>query len=241
MIGCEWLRVIAVIFLTPLVACSGAGDGSVDGPSTIEQKQAAEVLRSYELARKQNNWQAAEAYADRLQRKFPHSAATATVAASITQVRERADQEHEKKRLRALWDYQAIAVGKGVQRSAAIHSRTVAVEEGEPLPNPDAQLVLRDHPSWGRSAYLLLAQSRFNCGTPCAIKIGFDGGAAQRFAGKQADSGKGPALFIENKEGFMSALGAARQVRIELPKGSGTIPSLVFEVGGYQPERFEKP
>ena len=176
-----------------------------------------------------------------MQHKFPGSAAAATAAASIAQVREHADQDREHKRLLGLWDYQAIAVGKGVQRSAAIQSRTVPVEEGEPLPNADAQLVLRDHPSWGRSAYLLLAQSRFDCGSPCAMKISFDGGAAQRFAGKQADSGKGPALFIEDKAGFISALVSARQVRIELPKGSGTIPALVFEVGGYQPERFEKP
>lgn len=242
MIGCAWLRMIAVTVLTTLlVACSGAGDGTAAGLSATERKQAAEVLRSYELARKENNWQAAEAYADRLQHKFPDSAAAATAASSIAQVREHADQEREHKRLLALWDYQAIAVGKGVQRSAAIQSRTVAVEEGEPLPNPDAQLVLRDHPSWGRSAYLLLAQSRFNCGTPCAMQISFDGGAAQRFAGKQADSGKGPALFIEDKERFISALASARQVRIELPKGSGTLPAMVFEVAGYQPKRFEKP
>ena len=141
----------------------------------------------------------------------------------------------------ALWDYQAVAVGKGVQRSAAIYSRTVPAEEGQPVPTSDAQLVLRDHPSWGRSAYLLLAQSRFDCGTPCTMQIRFDDGEARRYAGKQADSGKGPALFIEDEKRFIEAMTDAGKVRIELPKGSGRIPALVFEVAGYDPDRFEKP
>jgi hypothetical protein len=147
----------------------------------------------------------------------------------------------ESRRLHELWDYQAVAVGKGVQRSAAIYSRTVEFEEGEIAPVPDAQLVLRDHPSWGRSVYLLLGQSRFKCGSPCAMQIRFDDGPAQTFSGKQADSGKGPALFIEADQRFIDAMGRSGKVRIELPKGSGRIPALVFEVAGYVPGRFEKP
>ena len=93
----------------------------------------------------------------------------------------------------------------------------------------------------GLSAYLLLAQSHFSCGRPCAMQIGFDGGEPKHYAGKQADSGKGPALFIEDDAGFIAAMSHARTVRIELPKGSGRIPVLMFEVSGYAPARFAKP
>jgi hypothetical protein len=101
--------------------------------------------------------------------------------------------------------------------------------------------VLRDHPAWGRSAYLLFAQSRFHCGSPCAMQISFDDGPATRFSGKQADSGKGPALFIEDEVAFQQKLSNAKLVTIRLPEGSGSLKSLGFEVGGFRAERYDKP
>jgi hypothetical protein len=223
-----------------LAACSGE-ESEAPRLSAAEQAKAAELFDSYESARGGENWEVAESHADRLRDKYPGSEAAAGLSANLEQVREGAERMRETRRVEELWDYQAVAVGKGVQRSAAIYNLTVPAEEGQPLPTPDAQLVLRDHPSWGRSAYLLLAQSRFECGTPCAMRIRFDDGDARRFAGKQADSGKGPALFIEDEQRFIEAMGNADRVRIELPKGSGRIPVLVFEVAGYDPGRFEKP
>lgn len=232
-----------------LAACSGSNDAdtadtaeSVDRASSpAEQARAAALLASYEAARSGGNWEVAESYADQLRDKFPGSEAAAKLAPGLAQVRTQAAAARELRRLRDLWDYQAVAVDKGVQRSASMYSRTVPAEEGEVAPAPDAQLVLRDHPAWGRSAYLLLAQARFDCGKPCVLKIRFDQLPAQAFAGKQADSGKGPALFIEDQKLFIALLSQAQQVRIQLPKGSGTIASLVFDVGGYEPARFEKP
>jgi hypothetical protein len=223
-----------------LAACT-AEENAGAGISTADEAKAAALLSSYESARAGKNWEAAEATAEKLRDKYPESAAAAKLAPSIEQVLGEAESVREARRLAELWDYQEIAVGKGVQRSATVYSRTAPAEEGVPAATPDAQLVLRDHPSWGRSVYLLLAQSRFECGKPCLMKISFDDAPAQNFAGKQADSGKGPALFIEDKARFLPAMTEAKKVRIELPKGSGRIPALVFEVGGYAPERFEKP
>jgi hypothetical protein len=226
-----------------LAACSGeqGEEAAPDQLPAADQAKATALLESYESARSGKNWEVAESYADRLRAQYPGSDAATKLSTSLEQVRTQADQVRESRRLAELWDYQSVAVGKGVQRSAAIHSRTVPMEEGQPAPLPDAQLVLRDHPSWGRSVYLLLAQSRFECGTPCAMQIKFDDGESRRFAGKQADSGKGPAMFIVAKQDFIDAMSHAHKVRIDLPKGSGRIPALVFEVGGYDPARFEKP
>jgi hypothetical protein len=233
-------RFIASLFSLMLVACSGQENAGSENSAADEAKAAA-LLASYESARDGNNWEAAETNADRLREKYPGSQAAAKLAPSLEQVRSEAEKVRESRRLAGLWDYQQIPVGKGVQRSASLFSRTATPEEGVPVAMPDAQLVLRDHPSWGRSVYLLLAQSQFKCGSPCAMQISFDDAAAARFAGKQADSGKGPALFIEDKQRFIEAMSHAKKVRIELPKGSGRIPALVFEVGGYAPSRFEKP
>ena len=101
--------------------------------------------------------------------------------------------------------------------------------------------MLRDHPEWGRSAYLLLAQSKFACGKPCTLQLAFDAAEPSAWRGKQADSGKGPALFIEDEPRFIRALQGAKELRVVLPKGSGSIGTLVFEVGGFSPERYAKP
>ena len=72
-------------------------------------------------------------------------------------------------------------------------------------------------------------------------RIQFDDAPAKAYAGKQADSGKGPALFIEDKVAFIAAMSRASRLRIELPKGSGRMAVLTFEVAGYQPSRFQAP
>ena len=229
-----------LIFCLGLAACS-AQDDSGEQLSAADEARASALLASYQSARRDSNWEVAEAHADTLHAAFPSSEFAAKLAPTLDAVREQANQRRDERRLRELWDYQAVPKGKGTQRTATIYSRTPVVEEGELAIQPDAQLVLRDHPEWGRSAYLLFAQSKFECGPPCRMDISFDGGAAQSFAGKQADSGKGPALFIEDEARFIRQLSDAREVRIQLPKGSGSASSLVFEVSGFDAGRYEKP
>ncbi len=234
------MRSATLLVLLWLAGCSGP-ESSEPGTSAADEASAVAMFDAYEAARVAGNPEAAELQADQLRGKYPESSATGKLAPTLTQVRAEAEASRETRRLAALWDYQSNPIGNGQQRSASIFSRTVPAEDGEVAQSPDAQLVLRDHPSWGSSAYLLLAQSKFSCGRPCTMQIAFDDGEKRSFAGKQADSGKGPALFVEDQQLFIAAMSKARFVRIVLPKGSGTIPSVVFDVGGYAPERFAKP
>jgi hypothetical protein len=232
----------ALLLAAALAGCEGeAGNGGEARLDAAGQARADALYAQYEAARAAGNPEAAEKAADALRDKFEGSDAAAKLAPTLDAVRADAEKAREARRLQGLWDYQANAVEGGTQRSASLFSRTVDAGEDAPAPIPDAQLVLRDHPSWGRSAYLLLQQKKFDCGKPCAMRIAFDAAPASEWKGKQADSGKGPALFIEDHAGFEKALEGAQQVRIELPKGSGRIPALVFEVGGYAPERYARP
>lgn len=217
-----------------LVACSGEPQDDASTASPADRARQAELLASYETARQSGNWGVAESAAEKFREEFPD----ANPPAGLKIVRERAEQERDDMRLEKLWDYQAVQASKGIQRSASIFSRTVIVEEGELAPTPDAQLVLRDHPDWGLSAYLLLAQKKFSCGSPCAVQIRLDDQPPRRFAAKQADSGKGPALFINDQVEFIRAMDSAELVRISLPENSGTLRSLSFEVAGYQSNQF---
>ena len=227
----------AIVLL--LAACQPqAADPSELSPA--QKTEASALLRDYEAARAGGNWTVAEGLAERLRKKFPDSEQTGSVATSVAEVRTKADAQRDAHRLEGLWTYQAIAVGKGVQRSASIDSRTVPVDEGEPAPAADAQLILRDHPAWGRSGYLLLAETDFRCGKPCRLTLRFDDGPESGWAGKQADSGKGPALFVEDEARFLDALSKAKLVRLVLPPGSGRIASLSFETAGFRRERYER-
>lgn len=234
------LKAVFASALMMLQACAEQSDTEAT-LSSSEQAMAVELLESFETARRDQNWEVAETYADQLRAKYPASEAAAKLEPLLGAVRAGAEAAREQRRLRDLWDYQAVPVGKGEQRTATLYSRTAEVGEGEPAIVPDARLVLRDHPEWGRSAYLLLAQSRFRCGPPCRMTIAFDDAPAQDFAGKQADSGKGPALFIEDEARFIAAMTGAKRVRIQLPKGSGSASSLSFDVGGFDAARYARP
>lgn len=225
-----------------LAACDGGGEGggevALDAASSAK---ATAMLKDYEAARVAGNPEAAEAAADRLRERFPDSAAAQQLEATLAEVRAGAEVLRETRRLQALWDYQQIAVDGGTQHSASIFSRTVDLGEDQPAPIPDAQLVLRDHPAWGRSAYLLLQQSKFACGRPCTLQLAFDNAPMATWSGKQADSGKGPALFIEDEPRFVKALASAKRLQVQLPEGSGSLRSLSFDVGGYAAGSYAQP
>jgi hypothetical protein len=235
----KWMLAPAAAALL-LAACAG-GEGETAELSPAEAAKAVAMLQSYEAARSAGNPEAAENAADELRERYPDSAEAHKLEPTLEAVRTAAEEVREMRRLRSLWDYQANAVGSGTQRSASVFSQTPDLGEEQPAAIPDAQLVLRDHPDWGRSAYLLLAQSKFSCGNPCTLQLAFDEGELAAWQGKQADSGQGPALFIEDEAPFVAALRKAKQLRVVLPKGSGSIGTLVFEVGGFAPERYAKP
>ena len=232
---------IALALCLVLAACQGGGEEGEDGVElgAADEAKAAQMLKDYEDARQAGNPVAAEAAADRLREKYPDSSPARALDATLEEVRKVAETIREQARLQKLWDYQDNAVGKGVQHSATVFSRVPDLGEDAPAATPDAQLVLRDHPDWGRSVYLLLEQSKFSCGKPCTLQLAFDEGALETWPGKQADSGQGPALFIEDEPRFMKALPGAKSLKVVLPKNSGSVQSLTFEVGGFDPTRYK--
>ena len=202
-----------------------------------DEVAGAEKLALYEAARADGDFEIAEMHGDQLDQANGKTQAAATMRESIGDVREQAETMRERRRLLGLWDYQSVAVEGGTQHSAAIYSKVpgYAVEGSGPAPRPDARLVLRRHPEWGESAYLVLEMSKLTCGPPCRLKIRFDDGPVREFAGEPADTGTGPALFIKDEPGFLEAMSRAQRVRIELPRSGVLVPSFEFEVGGFRP------
>jgi hypothetical protein len=201
----------------------------------FDEAAASELLVGYEAARADGDFEIAEARGDELRQRHGETEAAAQVRRTLDEVRAGAEQMREARRLRALWEYQSIPAGGGTQHTAAIYSRVPVDPESESSPAPDARLILRRHPEWGDSAYLVLTQSELACGPPCTLQIRFDDGEPQRFAGDPADTGTGPALFIEDRDRFLDLMQQARRIRIELPRSGHLVPVFEFEVGGFAP------
>jgi hypothetical protein len=227
---------LAIALAVGLAACQ-QDDGTAMTPAQADE--ALKLQHDYEAAVANRNFAGAAEIADKLRRKYPDSEQMKKVRLTLDDTIARAEATLDNARLAALWEYQAVAAGDGTQYTALIPSRTQMDEDGVPLAPPDARMVLRVHPEWGKSAYLLLAQSQFACGDPCTMQIAFDDAPAESFLGKQADSGNGPALFIEERERFYAAMRNAQVVKIMLPSSGGLkAPTLRFDVGGYDANRL---
>ncbi|HEX5757508.1 MAG TPA: hypothetical protein VFY12_14315 [Arenimonas sp.] len=231
------MKMFAPVVMALLLASCAASEPP--GPDPAALAQAQDWLAQYEKLRAEKRFAEAEEVADRLLSRHAESDAAKVLAETLPSLREQAEQQREGYRLAGLWEYQTIDLDQGQQRTAAIYSYVDTDPEMDVQPVPDARLVLRRHPSWGRSAYLLLNQSRLQCGPPCRITLRFDSGEPQPWQGKPADSGQGPALFIVDEARFLEALRGAQRIRFELPKSGALVPAFEFEVGGFQPERLD--
>jgi hypothetical protein len=224
------MKRLLLVMLVALAACQPA---EVD--PAFDEANGAELLARYEAARADSDFEIAEAHGDQLRQL--HGETAATMRRTIGQVRDEAEKMREHRRLVGLWEYQEIPAAGGIQNTAALYSRVEVDPESEVAANPDARLILRRHPEWGESAYLVLTQQTLQCGPPCVMQIRFDGGEPQRFTGDPADTGTGPALFIEDRDRFLAAMTEATRVRIELPRSGHLVPVFEFEVGGFVPHR----
>jgi hypothetical protein len=230
-------HLLSIVLALLLVACNSGN--SDDGMTADDIAKSQQLLHDYNTARDSRNWVAAQQLGDRLRSKYGDSDAAKSLSKSYDDTAKMADAKREEDRLAALWTYASIPAGSGKQYSAMIDSHVEYDQNGVALSKPDARLVLRVHPDWGHSSYLLLTQQAFVCGKPCEMKITFDNGDAMTFKGTQADSGQGPALFIDDHKAFYAAMLPAKKVKIRLPKQNGDYaPSLVFDVSGYDSSRL---
>jgi hypothetical protein len=224
-------KVYLSVFCVLAMAACGQSQPSQD---QIAKQELQQLQTDYDAAARDENWLVALQNADVLVAKFPESDQAKTLQPKLAEIRAKAEAIEEEKRLATVWDYQQTPVGKKTQYSAGIYSE-VPLFAGEPsdLP-PAARMIVRIHPEWGKSIYLVLQQADFSCGAPCTLQIRFDDKAAKTFPGKQAHTGTGPALFIENDKVFYKALQEAKVIKIKVNK----MTEMEFKVASYDAKRL---
>jgi len=162
----------------------------------------------------------------------PNPAAESAAASDAAQAkaREAAVAARESERLAALWEYNNVAVAGGHQRSALIRSANGVDTTG--LGAKAVSLVFRDHPSWGKSSYLILQDGDFECGAGCSVSVTVDEAAPKSMAARRPRTDEAIAMFINDWQTLWRLTARAKRMAIEFPvKGRGKLTA-TFEVGG---------
>lgn len=194
------------------------------------EEAASRLQGEYEAAVAANNWELARVHGAALLAQYPGSEAAAAVEPGLAEVTARAEAAREQRRLATLWNYARVAAGKGEQRTAAIFSKD-AVDTGGSS-TATVQLVIRDHPEWKRSAYLVLEGGDFDCYGGCKVKVKFDDAAARPMSAWRPKTDEAIAMFIEDYRGLWKQMRQAQRLEIEFPVKAGGTRTAVFEVGG---------
>ncbi len=233
------LLAIALVALLP--ACRGgdpqAAAQAAAAQAAVQERAAEDMARQFDDAVAAQNWHLAKGLGDVLLMDHPASAAAARIKPRLEEIRAKAEAEAQQRRLAALWSYGEEPVKAGTQLSAAIYSQEpVDTDGGGAHP---VRLIFRDHPDWGRSAYLVLEAGDFDCYAGCRLKVVADG-KAQMLPGSRPKTDEAIAMFIDDHNALWKLAKASKQLSIEFPtKGVGR-KTADFEVGGLDPARLPK-
>ncbi|MHB8447923.1 MAG: hypothetical protein ACYC9P_08360 [Rudaea sp.] len=226
-----------VAFGLILAACS---DGNAPPPvdPAVAAKAATEARAAkegalYDQMRQSGSWDVATSLGNEILAKYPDTQTAQRVQQTIAGTRAKSAAIADAHRLAALWNYTVTAEDGGTQYAAAIATR-----EPLKLPNARLRLVLRQHPKWGQSVYLLLDNARFDCKGGCAtLPVSFDGARRQHMKATIPPTGE-PALFIDDDKGFIAKLEKAKTVAVGVNvKGMGE-STVEFDVGGFDPSKL---
>lgn len=221
------LRAVAVPLLLALAGC-----GSESAPPAVDPRAARDAA-VYAQLREAGQMEQAARLGEDLVARFPGTPAASQVQATLDATRAEGERIAQARRLERLWLYHAVPEpdGSGLVRTATLRSSR---DDGTP---GDVRLVLRRHPSWGQSVYLLSDAGEFRCPDPCTVGVSVDDAAAVTLPGSVAEQVETPAMFVEADTRFIALLRDARTVRLQLRRaGAETVR---FEVAGFDPPRWD--
>ena len=233
---------LAIATVLLLAACKGedpqAAAQAAAAQAAAEEQKAEAMAKQFEDAVAAQNWHLAKGYGEVLQIEHPSSAAAARIQPLLGDIKAKAEAQAQQRRLAALWSYGDEPVGKnGHQLSAAIYSQEPVDTDGSGA-NP-VRLIFRDHPSWGRSAYLVLEKGDFDCYQGCRLKVIADGKAVT-LPGSRPKTDEAIAMFIDDHKALWKLAKKSRQVSIEFPTKAVGKRTAEFEVGGLDALKLPK-
>ncbi|MBS0576281.1 MAG: hypothetical protein JSS45_07655 [Proteobacteria bacterium] len=236
-----WL--LAPVVALALVAC-GPSAKQVEAQraqAAQDDKEAAAnaLARNYLQAREAGQYELAQTYGNQLLRDAPDSVAAREVRATIEDTNVKVDEARDRHRLRQLWTYNTEFL-EGGGDSNVVHTASILAEK-DPNFNGDqvpVKMVLRRHPKWGRSLYLVVDHGTFDCAGKCQVPVQFDDQPPMSMAAEKSDQNR-QGLFIDDEEKIRDALDKVRVVTVKTSI-DGQPRTLSFEVGGFDRAQLER-
>lgn len=198
--------------------------------AAIAEDSAKQAEAAFDNAVAQQNWRLAKAQADVLLAQYPQTGAAARVRKQFDAVAGRAEAAREQSRTAALWSYNREPVKGGTQVSASIYAKDEIDVDGSGA--KPVRLIFRDHPSWGKSAYLVLQAGDFDCYGGCKVQVKVDDAAPKAMAASRPKTDEAIAMFIEDERGLWRMTRDAKRLQIQFPTKAVGSKAAVFEVGG---------
>ena len=231
------------VALLSVVLLAGCRDREAEAAAQAAAQAAAseaaadEAARAFEAAVADGNWALAKAQGDLLFAQWPTSDAAARVREQYEEAKAKGHAETEARRVAALWIYQTQPVKGGEQLSAAIYARDELDVDGSGA--KPVRLIFRDHPDWGRSAYLVLEAGDFDCYAGCQLKVTVDG-KVHTLPGSRPKTDDAIAMFVEDWKALWKLAKGGKQLSIEFPTKAVGKRSAEFEVGGLDASKLPK-
>lgn len=235
--------ILAATCAFALAACSDpeaerrAQEAAAAAAQAQKEAKAEDVAKQYDTAVASQDWERARIHGGSLLDAYKGTAAAARVEPGYAEVKAKAEQARDLRRMQGLWQYNQIPVGtKGSQRSASIYgNERVDVDGSGPKP---VQLVFRDHPEWKRHAYLVLQAGDFRCPGGCKVQVSADGGKPRAMAAWRPDTDEAIAMFITDNAALWKLARQSKGISIEFPVKAGGTRTVVFETGGVDGSRM---
>ena len=227
------------IAVAVLAACQDpAAQAEAQAAAQAEANEAAagQAAADFDAAYAAGNWVLAGAQGDVLLARWPDTAAAERIRPLHGEVRAKANAAREAARLEGLWAYNTEPVKGGNQLSAAIFSREGVDSDGSGT--KPVRLIFRDHPSWGRSSYLVMQAGDFDCYGACRVSVTVDDAAPVRMAANRPDTDEAIAMFIDDERALWRMIDGAKRLVVEYPVKAGGTRTVEFEVGGLDRARL---
>ena len=240
MLACKVRPFVLVLAAAIVAACSNktaAPPAPVPAaPAPAQRAANAQASKSVEMYRQlvqSKSYELAAPIGQEIVANYPGSPEAKEVEETLADTVAKATAISSRRRLERLWIYQAGKESGGEQTTASIY-------DSGPSSSDRVRLVLRRHSAWGQSAYLFASGKGFDCSKPCTIPVHFDDGAPVRMKAHLPETGE-PAIFIADDRDFIVRMDKAQKVSFDVTLKNKGAQTLVFEVGGYEPEKFATP
>jgi hypothetical protein len=237
-------RIVILASTMVTLAIAGCGEQAkreaaahADAMRVEQETAAADLARNYDQARAAGQWDLALAYANQLQQSAPDSVPAHEVQATLADTNTHADEVRDKRRLAALWAYNLEPINYGAD-GVVVSAYLYSDSKSDPPGAAPVRLVLRRHPQWGRSVYLVLDKGEFDCPPGCKVSVRFDDQPARDFAATKSEQNRS-ALFIDDEAAIRMTLDKIRVITIGTSVG-GIPRRLRFEVGGFDRVKLER-